>query len=170
MIIPQNHKGFTLLELMIVIAIVGVIAAMAVPSFSGNIERSRLKEAVESLKSDLMYARTQSIKTSSIIKVSLVKDGTGAWCYGINDADADCACGVVETADCGIKSIMGSRFKNVALNQAATVTFNPRRGTAGYSGTKILSTTNHQVKVVVSNQGRVTVCNVSGTMPGYEGC
>lgn len=43
---PKNAKGFTLIELMIAIAIVGVLAAIAVPAFSNYLARARISEAI----------------------------------------------------------------------------------------------------------------------------
>jgi type IV pilus assembly protein PilA len=43
---PKNAKGFTLIELMIAIAIVGVLAAIAVPAFSNYLARARVSEAI----------------------------------------------------------------------------------------------------------------------------
>lgn len=45
----RNHTGFTLIELMIVIAIVAILAAMAVPAFQAPIARAKLVEAVGQL-------------------------------------------------------------------------------------------------------------------------
>lgn len=43
---PKNAQGFTLIELMIAIAIVGVLAAIAVPAYSSYLARARISEAV----------------------------------------------------------------------------------------------------------------------------
>ncbi|WP_306815276.1 pilin [Limnobacter parvus] len=42
----KGSKGFTLIELMIAIAIVGVLAAIAVPAFSNYLARARVSEAI----------------------------------------------------------------------------------------------------------------------------
>lgn len=45
----SGKSGFTLVELMVVVAIVGVLAAVAIPAYSNYVNRVRQSEAVEAL-------------------------------------------------------------------------------------------------------------------------
>ena len=41
----KNRKGMTLIEIMIVLAIIGSIAALLLPNITGQLDKSKVKEA-----------------------------------------------------------------------------------------------------------------------------
>lgn len=43
---PARHKGFTLIELMIVVAIIGILAAVAMPAYQDFVTRARITEGL----------------------------------------------------------------------------------------------------------------------------
>ena len=47
LITHKNQKGFTLLEIMVTVAIVGVLAAIAIPIYKNYITKTRIAEALE---------------------------------------------------------------------------------------------------------------------------
>ena len=55
MILNKKRSGFTLLELLITVAIVGILASVAYPSYKGVLEKTRRQEAVRTLLEAAQY-------------------------------------------------------------------------------------------------------------------
>lgn len=96
----RDSKGFTLVELMIVVAIIGILAAVAVPYYQRYVAKSRLT----SLVIPGSHAMETDIGTSYAVKGSpgYIKDkGLDTW-----SASADTACFTLENLDASDGSIV----------------------------------------------------------------
>lgn len=61
----RGHRGFSLIELTMVVAIVAVLSAIAVPKFSNATTRYKLDAAARRLAGDIVAAQSEAIATSS---------------------------------------------------------------------------------------------------------
>ena len=61
----KNEKGFTLVELMIVVVIIGILASIAIPKFSSMIGKAKTTEAKQILKQIVNLEVTYYYKTSA---------------------------------------------------------------------------------------------------------
>ena len=79
----KNNKGFTLAELLIVVAIIAVLVAIAIPVFTNQLERS--KEATDLSNIRAAYAEAvadylgSGATTAKSATVSIIKQGTAGW-------------------------------------------------------------------------------------------
>jgi type IV fimbrial biogenesis protein FimT len=71
----KAQRGFTLIELMISLVILGVLSAMAVPSFQKLIVTSSITSDANAIMSDLALARSEAARTGSPVTICLSTDG-----------------------------------------------------------------------------------------------
>lgn len=175
--VDKQQAGFTLLEAMVVVTIIGVLIAFAIPGFNKPINKQRMNNTSEAIALDLRWARAEAIKRNADVEVEFTDGAPGNWSYEIAVLTTVPAV-TIKTVD----SANIQEFDNVALSQdfaSDTVTFDSVRGTAN-SGAVTLSLSDvpldiyYGMKIEVNLLGSVNACNDNdGTntlMPGYADC
>lgn len=77
----NNSRGFTLMEVLVVVALIGIIAAIAAPSLTTFVPNYRLKGEARDMYSQLQRARNEAVKTNTTVTFNFTP-GVGVPCQG----------------------------------------------------------------------------------------
>jgi prepilin-type N-terminal cleavage/methylation domain-containing protein len=188
---PHRRVGFTLVELMVVLAIVAVLAAIALPSMREFVARKRLEGVAQELVTDLRLLKSHQIENrpgsgtsisfssnDSRVCYALYSRGTGAG--GTNE---HCNCALAADQACG-KAGSGApglfRQVDIATSTGITIAAEPTRLTVnGFNGMPMFNRTLSvtlsspgagQIIVSTNPAGLPTVCSVSGVFGAIRSC
>jgi prepilin-type N-terminal cleavage/methylation domain-containing protein len=92
----STHRGFTLIELMVVIAIVAIITSFALPSYRTLLEKRQVTSGAHQISAFLSSAKMEAVKRNEKVAISTFVDAN-EWCmgyvaYDANEVDDDAAC------------------------------------------------------------------------------
>lgn len=73
----MNNRGFTLMEAMIVLVIIGIAAALAVPNMSGWMQRRQLNTETRRLASNLQLAKSEAVTRNQMVMLDFNSDRDG---------------------------------------------------------------------------------------------
>jgi len=155
----EGRSGFTLLEIMIVIAIVGIVVMLAVGNFRGLMEKYRVEDETKQMFADLMDAHGRAMQRNRVFHVQITADGYKI----IEDTDP---------APDGDSNLTGSDAQVASVNVKHTITptgglsdfrFN-RNGIASVTGSiRFSSTTQSDYDCITVNATRIKMGQYNAT-------
>ncbi|MBE0613901.1 MAG: GspH/FimT family pseudopilin [Burkholderiales bacterium] len=89
-----GHRGFTLTEILIVVAVIGILSALGAPAFSDLIKSQRIKSMATDVSASLTTARSEAVKRNKNVTISPVVADT--WKSGWKIVDPDDASRSIE--------------------------------------------------------------------------
>jgi type IV fimbrial biogenesis protein FimT len=170
------NRGITFLEVLVVMTIVGILAAIGVPSYKYVTSHNRIAAEINGLLGDLQYAREEAIKEGQTVSVCVSSTGTScsgstAWRNGwivFSDVNGNGAFNAGDTVLRVQATFTGTDTFN-ASNNVSSITFN-REGFANLTanGTLITlqpsPTANDATRCLSMNMvGMMTVLTYGGT-------
>jgi len=160
--------GFSLIELMITIAIAGVLTAVAAPSMSRMFKANRLQSEASSFVGDLMMARTEAVKRGQNMSVCVSSDGAN--CVAANTWHSGWIVFVDTAGNCTAssstpvlrvrKTFSGTDTFTASSSSKTCVTFN-REGFTSNLGTATVTFTLHTTPTV-TDATRCVVVDLGG--------
>lgn len=175
-------RGFTMIELVIAVAIAAILLTLAAPSFRDFLGKKRVEGVATELSTDLQYARSEAVARNATVRVTF---GTG--CYVItqqptgSSPDSSCSQTAAPTLGTGainIKQLQLQVGSTASFSGApAWVEFDPVRGMAvtdtantGASIDVVSSLGGWQMRNTVTLLGKVNLCSPNATVKGFPSC
>ena len=145
-----KNKGFTLIEIMIVVAIIAIIAAIAAPSFQSYITQRRLNGAARQVMTDLMEARMKAANQNNRFRIFFLDTHRYKVLDDGNNNNSEDIGETSTTRD------IHNDYYDVTLSASNDPIFYPR-GTAAALATVTLTNSSGSKNVTVGISGRVKI-------------
>lgn len=163
----RRARGLTLLELVVVLAIVGVLTTLALPSFGSMLARHRLKAAAEHLAADLGELRLLAAQRGRPLQLNLQPGPQ--WCWALATAGG-CDCRVPQ--GCQMKTVRAQDHPGVTLAEGGEMAVDARvLGSWPVDRAALLQNSEGAaLRVGLTPLGRPKVCAPGVAVPGYPAC
>lgn len=153
------RRGVTLLELMVVLAVLAVLVTLALPPTSTMVQRQRLAAAAEALASDLAEARFESARRSTVLH--LESHGGPTWCWSVA-ASPGCSCTAAGAATgnasaCQIKTVQAADHPGIQFLHPIQARLDPSGVTTPASAT-LSTASGESLRVDLTPMGRARIC------------
>ena len=161
----DSQRGFTLLELVFTVVIMGILIAMAAPSFNGLIESNKVKRLATEIEWLLVQAKSEAVMRGDNIQV-VISAATPTWSI------------ISSTVSGGVTlaEVSSVNFSNIELDKTFTspkLVFDKLNGKPNLAGTYYYSIGDYKLNTVLYNKtGRIYTCLQDGSnkLSNYEFC
>ncbi len=165
-----DAAGFTITEVLITVAVVGIMVSMAMPALNGYVENGQLKANTNDLYASLLLARSEAVTRNS--RVSLCKidpstptscDNSESWESGwisFEDTDAD---GVRDAGETILDTYVGMSANTVVSSTSFpnTISYRPSGTTTTWGTINVCVSGNVAQNIVINATGRPRIADSS---------
>ncbi|MBI5462887.1 MAG: GspH/FimT family pseudopilin [Gammaproteobacteria bacterium] len=169
----RSQSGYTLVELLVTLAVVAILVTTALPALTDLIDSQRLRATAQQIAADLRYARSEAIKRHADIPIGVSFAPGRDWCYGISQQlPCDCRERDWRSPDACLLDLAHERQLHTATHDTRahvevldarfssdqTTQFDPLRGIARAGTVALRSARGKRLDVRISTLGRVRIC------------
>ena len=146
----DNQKGFSLIEMIVAVAIIATLTGIAIPVYIGMKPSIWLSGATRQIMGDLMWARMQAISQNNEFKIFFLDNHR----YTILDDDDNG--GTIDSGELTVTKDIHDEHYDVTLSWTAEPIFHPR-GNASPAATVTIANPSGTKTVTIAMTGRVKI-------------
>lgn len=156
-----RQVGFSVIEGLITVAVLGIVAAGTLPSFAQTRDLHALRGAYEALRGDLQLAQFEAIKRNAPVTLSV---HPAALCWGVTTGSScDCSASAPTAGACNLRRaspalLSGVTLQAVSLGGGTQVVFEPVRGMATHGSVLLVSPLGRRLRLSINPLGAVSGC------------
>lgn len=90
------QKGFSLIELMVVVAVMGIMLTWAIPNFGPMMRNYELRSAVDRINNSIGWARAEAIRHQKFVMIAPIDAWKGGWKICANSTDLTTCTGATD--------------------------------------------------------------------------
>lgn len=177
----HQHHGIGLVEVMVTLAVLGVLLGVAWPNLADMLARYRVEAVAAELRANLAYARSEAGLRATPLQFWFGRDATQS-CYTVA-----MSVGPLGTCDCTRPAAAACNFqqtesKTVGVDRHTGVELRPQTGNMmRFQGPQLTPVPNNfavlvqsrrvgQLLVSMNPLGRISMCSPDHSMPGVPSC
>lgn len=141
-------RGFSFIEMLVVMILIGIMASLAVPRLRGSLEKQNIRSAKALTATMVATARGAAVQRGCSATLNLTVDSIWVTACGVNPPAA--------LVQVGTKKVVGSEFSVTLAPTAASIVYDPRGISTQFVRTtvRIIGPT-YQDSVVINEVGKV---------------
>lgn len=176
--VERTHKGLTLIETMVAVAVLGILASIAVNAYATYLQNERLKGLSDGYRTDFQWARSLATQFNQTVFFQFGQFDGGN-CYMVYTGSLN-ACKCEQTPDVCTAGGQSHRVVQIAGNEGLSigptgtqkvVTIEPVRGVITPTLTvEARASTGQAIRHITNITGRTRVCTPGEPNFGYGSC